>query len=90
MATSSSEILDWQDRRRYQLCLIRLARTFCRVLIRLKECPSNLKYFCSGTTHEALPLQKRNAEMVAIMIANMAAMFEVPAEVWTSAEVVCI
>ena len=90
MAASSSGLLEWPDRHRYQQCLIELAKAFCRVLKRVKEYPSNSKHFCSGTTHEAFPLQKRNAELVAIMIANMAAMSEISADVWTSAEVVCI
>ena len=90
MAASSSGLLEWPDRHRYQQCLIELAKAFCRVLSRLKEAPSVTKYFWSGTTHEALPLQKRNAELVAIMIANIAATSEVPAQVWTIAETVCI
>ena len=86
MAANSAELLEWEDRYRYIQCLIELTKGFCRVLRRLNESPSRITFLCSSRPHDAMPLQKRNAELVAILLANMAAMPPVPKQVWLSAE----
>ena len=90
MATNLREELEWDDRCRYQQCLIGLAKSFCRVLRRLHESPSRITFLCSSRPHEPLPLQKRNAELMAILIANVAATSLVPRQLWEDAEVVCL
>ena len=50
-----------------------LTKAFCIILRRLNEAPqSNMTLSCSGRTHPALLLRQRNADLVAIMIANLA------------------
>ena len=90
MATNSREDSEWEDRYRYQQCLIGLAGGFCRVLRRMNESPSRITLLCSSRPHEALPLQKRNAEFMAILIANVAAVSLVPGQLWKDAEMVCL
>ena len=89
MATSSLEPLEWDDRYRYQQCLIGLTKAFCRVLHRMNRSPTRIALLCCGRPHEALPFQKRNAELVAILIANLATISPVPGQVWLHAEGVC-
>lgn len=90
MASNSREDLEWDDRYRYQQCLIELAKAFCRVLRRMNESPSRIILLCCSRPHEALPLQKRNAKLMAILIANVAATALVPRQLWEDVEVVCL
>ena len=70
----SPEPLQGDDKYRYQACLIQLAMSFCHILTRMNQ--ANLprdSLVCSGNTHLSLLLRHRNAELVAILLANLAA-----------------
>ena len=68
------EPLQGDDKYRYQGCLIHLAMSFCRILTRMNQAALPRDFLvCSGNTHLSLLLRHRNAELVAILAANMAA-----------------
>lgn len=90
MAAHSLELLEWNDRYRYQQCLLALIKGFCRVMHRMNQSPTTITLLWSSRPHEALPLQKRNAELVAIITANLATISPVPRQVWLDAEGVCL
>ena len=82
----SSRSLDWNHR--YQICLMELARAFCGILRRFNEVPQpDITLLCSGKNHHPLLLRQRNAELVAMMVANLApACPPGLAELWTTAK----
>lgn len=86
MAAHSLEPLEWDDMYRYQQCLLALIKGFCRVLHRMNQSPTTITLLCSSRPHDALPLKKRNAELVAIMIANLATISPVSRQVWLDVE----
>lgn len=95
-ATNSPEPPHGDDKHRYQQCLIQLAKSFCRILSRLNKAvppPPTEFLLCSGLHHPSLLLRQRNAELVAIIVANLAATSPEPPigfnEVWASAKEVC-
>ena len=58
---------------KYQQCLTKLTQAFCKVLHRFNELPHpDIELLCSGKTHHSLLLRRRNAELVALVIANLA------------------
>ena len=58
---------------KYQQCLVNLTVAFCRILRRLNDVPPpGISLLCNGNTHHPLLLQQRNAELVAIAVANLA------------------
>ena len=78
------------DRYRYQASLVQLAKGFCRLLRRLNNAGlSNDSLLCSGTPHKSLLLRQRNAELVAIIVANLATASPGPPigfnEIWSMA-----
>ena len=93
-AVHSPEQLQGDDKFIYQGCLIQLAKSFCRILSRLNNAvlPSDF-LLCSSRTHPSLLLRQRNAELVAILVANLAAMSPGPPigfnDIWVSAKEVC-
>jgi len=69
-----------EETRTYHQCLVEAAKGFCRVLRRLDEEPEpRTKLSCNGRTHEPLPLRHRNAEMLGVILANLAAASPLPA-----------
>ena len=90
-AINSAEPLQLDDKHRYQDCLIHLAMSFCHTLNRLNkaELPKDF-LLCSGDTHKSLLLRQRNAELIAIVIANLAAISHEPPtgfnELWARAK----
>ena len=93
-AMHSPEQLQGDDKFIYQGCLIQLAKSFCRILSRLNNAalPSDF-LLCSGHTHPSLLLRQRNAELVAILVADLAAMSPGPPtgfnDIWILAKEVC-
>lgn len=80
--------LQGDEKHRYLECLVKLAKSFCHILSRLnKAVPSKDFLLCSGRTHQSLLLRQRNAELVAILVANLAATSPEPPigfnRVWT-------
>lgn len=73
-AIHSTEPLAWfQWNHKYQQCLMELTKAFCDILRRLNEVPQpGITLLCSGKTHHALLLRQRQAELVAIVVANLA------------------
>lgn len=68
------EPLQGDDKHRYQECIIQLAKSFYHILSRLNKAFLSTDFLlCSGTTHQSLLLRQRNAELVAILVANLAA-----------------
>lgn len=68
------EPLQEDDKHRYQQCLIQSTKSFGLILSRLNQAaPSKDFLLCSGNTHQSLLLRQRNAELVAIAVANLAA-----------------
>ena len=91
----SPEPLQEDDKHRYQSCLIQLAKSFCRILSRLEKSTLPTDFHkCSGHTHPALLLRQRNAELVAVIMANLAAAVPEPPigfnEIWVRAQEVCL
>ena len=91
---SSPEPLQGDDRHRYYGCLIQLAKSFCRILGRLdKAALSSDSLLCGGISHQSLLLRQRNAELVAVIVANLAATFPEPPvgfnEIWERTKEVC-
>lgn len=86
----SPEPLHGNDKHRYQDCTVQLAMSFCRILSRLDK--AVLSLLCSGKTHQSLLLRQRNAELVAILVANLATTSPEPPigfrEVWAGAKAV--
>ena len=67
------EPLQEDDKHRYQQCLIQSTKSFGLILSRLNQAaPSKDFLLCSGNTHQSLLLRQRNAELVAIAVANLA------------------
>lgn len=63
----------------YHQCLVEMTKGFCRILRRLDEAPeASIKFLCNGRTHNPLPLRHRNAEMLAIILANLATASPIP------------
>lgn len=96
-AIHSSEPLHVEDKHRYQQCLIHLGNSFCEILSRLNNAVPPLPpdfLLCSGYTYPALLLRQRNAELVALVVANLAATSPEPPigfnDVWTKAKEVRI
>ena len=93
-ATHLAEPLRGDDKHRYHGCLIQLAKGFCHNLSRLDKAalPSD-SLLCGGSAHQPLLLRQRNAELVAVIVANLAATFPEPPvgfnEVWGRAKEVC-
>ena len=73
-AIHSAEPLEWfQWNHKYQQCLMELTKAFCAILRRLNEVPQpGINLLCSGKSHHAMLLRQRNAELVAIVVANLA------------------
>lgn len=72
-AVHSAEPLQGDDKHIYQYCSIQLVKSFCHILGRLnKALPSKDFFLCSGLDHQPLLLRQRNAELVAILVANLA------------------
>ncbi len=73
---------------KYQESLVELTKGFCNILRRFNEVPPpGITVLCSGKPHPSLLLRQRNAELVAIVIANLA--HSQPkgfAELWTIAK----
>ena len=93
-AIQSSEPLKGDDKHRYHGCLIQLAKGFCHILSRLDKAALPVDSLLrGGRTHQSLLLRQRNAELVAVIVANLAATFpEPPAgfnEIWERAKEVC-
>ena len=93
-AVHSPQPLQGDDKHKYYGCLIRLAKSFCHILGRLDKAalpPDSL--LCGGSTHHSLLLRQRNAELVAVIVANLAAIFPEPPvgfnETWERAKEVC-
>lgn len=64
--------LGWEDIEIYRECLLRLVQTFSRLLTRLdKELQHELNFFCSGRVYNRSALQQRNAELLAVGLANL-------------------
>ena len=93
-AIQSSESLQEDDKHRYHGCLIQLAKGFCHIVSRLDKAalPSD-SLLCGGRTHHPLLLRQRNAELVAVIVANLAATFPEPPvgfnELWGRTKEVC-
>ena len=93
-AIYSAEPLQVDDKHRYQDCLIQLAKSFCYILSRLNKADlTNDSLLCSGTTHKSMLLRQLNAELIAILIASLAAISHEPPigfnELWARAKEVC-
>ena len=73
-AVHSPEPLKWfESNQKYQQCLMELTKAFCGILRRFNEAPQpGITLLCSGKTHHSLLLRPRIAELVAIVIANLA------------------
>ena len=73
-AIHSVEPLQWFERKhKYQQCLMELTKAFCGILRRLNEVPQpGITLLCSGKPHPPLLFRQRNAELVAIVVANLA------------------
>ena len=73
-AVYSAEPLKWfESNHKYQQCLMELTKAFCGILRRFNEAPQpGITLLCSGKTHHPLLLRQRNAELVAIVVANLA------------------
>ena len=90
-AINSPEPQQRDDKYRYQGCLVQLAKGFCRILSRLDNAilPSDF-LTCSGRPHQPLLLRQRNAELVAVLVANLAAATPEPPtgfnEIWARAK----
>lgn len=87
----SPEPLQGDDRHIYQQCLVQLAKSFCHILSRLNQANLSKDFLlCSGTPHQPLLLRQRNAEFVAVLVANLSATSpERPSgfnEVWAGAK----
>ena len=83
--------LQEDDKYRYQGCLIYLARSFCHILDRLDKAVLPKDFLlCGGRDHQSLLLRQRNAELVAIILTNLAATSPEPPigfnEVWARAK----
>ena len=93
-ATHLAEPLRGDDKHRYHGCLIQLAKGFCHILSRLDKAalPSD-SLLCGGSAHQSLLLRQRNAELVAVIVANLAATFPEPPvgfnELWGRTKEVC-
>ena len=93
-ATHLAEPLRGDDKHRYHGCLIQLAKGFCHILSRLDKAalPSD-SLLCGGSAHQSLLLRQRNAELVAVIVANLAATFSEPPvgfnELWGRTKEVC-
>lgn len=88
-AIHSVEPLQWLDwNHKYLQCLVELTKAFCEILRRLNEVPqSDIILLCSGRTHHHLLLRQRNAELVAIVVANLAPVRPTEfTELWTTAK----
>ena len=93
-AIQSSEPLQGDDKHRYHGCLIQLAKGFCHILSRLDKAALPVDSLLrGGSTHQSLLLRQRNAELVAVIVANLAATFPEPPvgfnEVWGRSKEVC-
>lgn len=93
-ARNSLEPLHGDDKYRYKKCLIQLANSFCRILSRMdKAVPPIDSLWCSGRPHKSLLLRQRNAELLAILVANLAATSPGPPsgfnETWALVREVC-
>lgn len=93
-AITSAEPLQADDKHRYLECLIELAKSFCYILSRLNQAElTKDSLLCSGTSHPSMLLRQRNADLIAIMIANLAAASREPPngfnELWARAKEVC-
>lgn len=91
----SPEPLQEDDKHRYQGCLVQLARSFCRILSRLEMVALPTDFLiCSGSPHPSLLLRQRNAELLAILVANLAVTSPEPPigfnEVWARSKEVCL
>ena len=93
-AIYSPEPLQGDDKHRYYGCLIQLAKSFCHILGRLGKAslPTD-SLLCGGRTHPSLLLRQRNVELVAVIVANLAATFPEPPvgfnDIWERAKEVC-
>ena len=69
-----TEALSLFDRNEeYRKCLMELSKAFCRILSRFNQAPQpGITLLCSGKTHHPLLLRQRCAELVAIVVANLA------------------
>ena len=69
----SPEPLQGDDKYRVQGCLVQLAKNFCHILSRMNLAAQPRDFLvCSGNTHPSLLLRHRNAELVAILLVNLA------------------
>lgn len=76
---SAEAIPSFEQTRTYHQCLVEITKAFCRILRRLDEAPEpSIKLLSNGRTHMPLPLRHRNAEMLAIILANLAAASQIP------------
>ncbi|KAL9066625.1 MAG: hypothetical protein Q9161_007455 [Pseudevernia consocians] len=73
-AIHSVEQLQWFDSsHKYHQCLMGLTKAFCGILRRLNDVPQpGITQLCSGKPHHPLLIRQRNAELVAIVVANLA------------------
>ena len=90
-AIRSPESLQRDDKHRYHGCLIQLAKGFCRILGRLNIATLPTEFLtCSGRPHHPLLLRQRNAELVAVLVVNLAATSPEPPtgfnEIWARAK----
>ena len=70
----SPKPLQGDDKYRVQECLVHLGKSFCGVLSRMNLAAQPRDFLvCSGNSHSLLLLRHRNAELVAILLVNLAA-----------------
>jgi len=70
----------FEQTRTYQQCLVEITKAFCRIPRRLNEAPeASVEPLCNGWSHKPLLLRQRNAEMLAIILANLAVASPIPA-----------
>ena len=88
-STNLSERPKDDDKYRFSSCIIQLAKGYYRILSRFEHTAQSPELLCSGQSHLPLLLRQRNAELVAIIVANMAVMSPEPPtgfnDIWAKA-----
>ncbi len=74
-STPHNDSLAWTDRHVYQECLVYLVNCFCHLLSRvddaLQDSQGGFSFSSTGHTYDRILLQRRNLELLAIILINL-------------------
>ena len=74
-STQNTDSLDWEDRYKYQQCLVDLVNGFSRLLFRvdwaLQGTQAGFAFASGGHSYDKSILQQRNLELLATILINL-------------------